>query len=584
LKGAEKLQQALLQMNGIPIIAESLCRAFPGVIGEKLPEELLLFFESLTIPALQVQMVEHVWLNFDLAAKFGALREFFFSATLITYQISPASFQSLAVFDSVVYQTVQMANSENGDFLWGMIERFINGKGGAAGFAKLVYIALCHCSIDGAQRGLNLLNTCLAEHPVPTDSDLHLGLMELLKVPELQVSALQILDKIIDPMTLESLLTRATVVMVWLDPLSLAVVLRKFLLGPKGWMYLPLFVTCALNAEVSFQLELATEIADKVIESPSQFVQFTTVKFWYWWLFHLFDSCELDHDRFAMSFSRLLDVWLGNAQPDVWHGCFFFLAADPSHRWLRRSIFKYLLRDGAMSSARFAIVFELVFQYLFIQFGNTDRLHILLDMDDSGQWRDLDIAESLIAGFEPDDHVLSLEFVQKVTYVVAQLWRVGHNAAAQKIVRMKAEAEVIHSAFAMLSHVAAPAVVEGLEDYKPPFTDSIDSNAFQFFMVENALFEKLPAMKRARKDSVVALQKGLATLRESIENDTIITMQKIATWDEQQRVKGLMRRAERQRLFEGFPSVEHRIDARGVGDASLTRRFTRAGDILPEEH
>jgi hypothetical protein len=561
LRSSEDLEQAFFSMNGIPILSVYLCRANSAFFGHTLVQELLPLFESFTLPSLQVHMVEHIWLNFDLAFRFGTLREIFFSTTLLAHQINPATFGSRAAFDIVVYQAVQMDRSQNGDFLWGLIEKFIYGNVGPSGLTMLVYISLCQFSLDGAQRGLTLLKQCLDERPVSTEPELHFGLLELLRVPKLQTLALSILDKLSDASALASLLYRAPVILAWSDPPGLAPVLRQFLYGPRGWMYIPLFVTCALKLEASERSKLVMELVDKIIESPADFVSFTNGKYWYSWLLELLTSIKLDEERFAKTFARLLDQFLKDVpNGEVRSGGFCFLAADPSRRWLLQRIFQYLLRDAPVSSARFNAVFEPVFEYLFAQFANTDNLHILLDVGADGAWKDRAIAENLISGFDPQQRDFSSEWVQKVTYVVAHLWRAGRDDFAQKIVTLKADAEIIHSAFAMLSHVAEPKIVNGLEDYKPPFDDSDDSNALQFFMFENTLSERLQSLTRARADAVAVIARDDTIMREAVANETTATMKKIENWKELQRSKVQKQQEDRLRLFEAFASVEHRVE------------------------
>jgi hypothetical protein len=481
---------------------------------------------------------------------------------LLAHQIRREAFESLSAFDIVVYQTVQMDGSETGHFLWGLIEKFIHGKVGASGFRMLVYIALCHFSIEGAQRGLTLVKQCLNEHPVTTELDFHLGLLELLRIPDLQSLAFGILDNINDPSTVAPLLNRATIIISWEDPPSVMKLLMLYFYGPKGWMYLPLFVTCLLQFELSERSKLVIEFADKVIESPDTFVKFTRVRFWYSWLFQLFQSSQLDQMRFAMSFARLIDTWLIEAQEhaDVRGGCFVFLASYPSIRWLRRIIFKYLLRDGVMNETRFIAIFDSVFEFLFLQFAGTNKLHILLDLDDEGNWLDLEIAQQLMNAFNQNYQICNIDCIQKAAYIAGQLWRAGSENFVAKIVELKTGVEILHSAFAILSRIAAPKIVTGLENYKPAFDDCDDSDAFQLFLFENGLLEKLPALTRTLAEAVASIVKEFTIMREKVLGDTGVTMQKIEDWKQEQKRKVELKHQERLTLFEEFIKTEHKIE------------------------
>jgi hypothetical protein len=56
----------------------------------------------------------------------------------------------------------------------------------------------------------------------------------------------------------------------------------------------------------------------------------------------------------------------------------------------------------AMTSIRFSTLFDSVFEYLFLQFAGTDRLHLALDLDEEGNWKDIGIVESLAIGYDPE--------------------------------------------------------------------------------------------------------------------------------------------------------------------------------------
>jgi hypothetical protein len=544
----DTLEQTFFVMDGFSLLAASLSAARKEFFTDELMKALLPLYEVLTLAPLQVTMVECVWLNLELAAKFGSAHEVFFSVLALAHQSKPAPFESRAVFARFVYQGLVAAQSPPSDWMWALVESFLTGKVGAAGFIVLVPASLACEAPGSAQRILQIIKNYLDKRPVPIAAEIHPLLIELLRRLNLQELALAILDKIEELAVLAPLLVKAPAVIAWDNAPALVPRFRELLYTARGWLYLPLFTACALRVGSADRRSLADELIGRIRNAPAEFVMFTSVRFWYARLFELFCAANIGQDRVGGVFADLIDASLDAPQHAEMRGAFFaFLAASEAHRPLRRCVFVHVLRPEVMSPARFAALFDPVFDYLFVQFGGTDRLHIAVDLDAGGCWRDADIAAALMGGFEP---LQPFHNIQKAAYVVGHLWRAGHLGFVAKIGTLKATAEVVYTAFALVAHVAAPTVV--FDDYVPQFDDSEDSDALQFFNFEMGIHAKLPAVTRSLADAAALLAREDAVAQESAAADAVAAAQRLQQWRDDQRTKAENERDGRRRLWEQF--------------------------------
>jgi hypothetical protein len=378
-------------------------------------------FEMLTLFPLKVQMVEYIWLDFDVATRFGSLHDIFFSSLMVAYQIFPDAFHSIVCFDSLVYQAVcRFPQGESANFLWGLIEKFLYDKLHQNGFRCLIAICFLNFDTETSQRALELINQAIQRLKIPVPEDLYPGLLEVLRVPDLQPLAFSMLEKVSDLNTLSALLARALENISLKNAEMLTTRLQQYVYQPNGWMYLPLFVACVCELDFHEAHRLASLLAQQMIEIPEKFSGFLMASNWFIYLFRLFTESQLEQFHFSLAFARLIDQ-----QIDVGEPLFLFLASRDDTRWLRSQMFKYLLGPEAMSWGKFSALCGAVFEYLFVQFARTDHLHVVLDLSGDGQWNDMGTAERFLQGFDRERRISDMEITQKVAYVVAQLIRFG---------------------------------------------------------------------------------------------------------------------------------------------------------------
>jgi hypothetical protein len=139
LTSSESGQTLFEPMGGFLILSGFLCRANPQFFVDRIPQDLVDLFEAITLPSLRAQMVDYIWLNFDLAVKFGPQQGVFLSSCLVAYQICPVAFHTVRSYYSLVYQTVYRFSQdcESSNCLWGLIEKYLYDKFMEKGFQCL---------------------------------------------------------------------------------------------------------------------------------------------------------------------------------------------------------------------------------------------------------------------------------------------------------------------------------------------------------------------------------------------------------------------------------------------------------------
>jgi hypothetical protein len=231
---------------------------------------------------------------------------------------------------------------------------------------------------------------------------------------------------------------------------------------------------------------------------------------------------------------------------------FAFLVASGDMRWLRSRIFRFLLREEVMSHARFSALFPDVFDYLFVQFAGSDRLHIVVDLNDKGQWNDIEIAESLVKGLNTDQTIHDIEYAQKLAYVFAQLLRFGKSEYSEKFLRIKADDEMMARAVEMIRHVADQLNIKVLPEYQPVFDDEDDSNALQTFAFESALLDKLAIITKNLGDSMAAFQTRRGEIVDKIAKDREVLLSAVEEFLVSQKARIDADKADRQQALEAF--------------------------------
>jgi hypothetical protein len=545
---SEEVDALFETMHGFQILAGFLCQANPDFLYPNLPQDLVNLFEMLTLFSLKVQMVEYIWMDFDVAARFGSLHDIFFSSLMVAYQISRDAFHSIVCFDSLVYQTVtRFPQGESANFLWGLIERFLYDRLHENIFPCLVSICLLNFDTTTSVRALGLVRDVIQRFEVSVPDDLYPGLLELLRVPALQPYVFSILERVPDLNTLSALLARAVENMSMQNAPMLTTRLQQYVDQPNGWIYLPLFVACVCELEFQEAHKLASAIAQQIIENPEKFSKFSMLSSWFVCLFRLFTECQLERFDFSLAFARLIDQ-----QIDAYEQLFLFLASRDDTRWLRSQMFKYLLRPEAMSWAKWAALCDAVFDYLFVQFAGTDHLHIVLDLSGDGQWNDMDTAERFLHVFDCERRISDPEIAHKVAYVVAQLIRFGKPEHMQLILKLNGDADMIYTATRIVSHVADLTGRAAFEGFGPVFDDDLDSNALQLYLFESKLLDKLPQMRKRWKEATTAREKERISLLEKVVDDREQLLYPVVQFQEALKAKIESNRADRNRAVETF--------------------------------
>jgi hypothetical protein len=439
--------------------------------------------------------------------------------------------------------------------LWGLIEKWVFDKFSQAGVSALLMIAVSHSASYASQRAVQLVGSLLSRLNFTIDKTLHPAVLELLKFPDLQGLALSLLQKISDMKSLSALLIKAGQIISQDDPQTAGRLAHQYIDGPGGWMYLPMFFSCVWKSDD--RQKFGIEIAERIISEPDKFSHFPSVSHWFWYLYRFLDSCEVEKESFGMCFARLIDRVQQPSEVGPMLASFFtFLAANGEMRWLRSRIFKFLLREEVMSQARFSAVFPYVFDYLFVQFVGTDRLHIVVDLNDEGLWNDIEIAESLVRGLDTDQAIHDIEYAHKLAYIFAQLLRFGKSEYLVKFLRIKADDEMMARGIKMILHVADHLNIKVLPEYQPVFDDDDDSNALQTFVFENALLEKLAIITKNLGESVAAFQTRRGEMLGKIANEREALLSTVKEFMTRQKSRIDADKADRQQALESFIIAE----------------------------
>jgi hypothetical protein len=383
------------------------------------------------------------------------------------------------------------------------------------------------------------------------DRTLHPAVLELLKFPDLQGLALSLLQKISDTKSLSTLLVKAAEIVSQDDPQTFGHLVHQYIYSSGGWMYLPMFFSCVWKSDD--RQKFGIEIAEHIISGPEKFSKFLSVSHWYWYLYRFLDSCEVEKESFGMCFAKLVDqAQLPSDVGPMLASFFAFLAANREMRWLRSRIFKFLLREEVMNRARFSAVFSYVFDYLFVQFAGTDRLHIVVDLSDEGQWNDIEIAESLVRGLDTDHEIHDIEYAQKLAYIFAQLLRFGKSEYLETFLRIKADDEMLACGVEMILHVADHLNIKVLPEYEPVFDDNDDSNALQMFMFENGLLDKLAIITKNLGKSAVVFQTSRGEMLGKIAKEREALLSAVEKFMTKQKAQINADKADRQQALEAF--------------------------------